>query len=109
MSLPSRQPLDVSALLSPRFAKSIESGPGGSDPVAFPLDIFKLDVSAYLGQFGAVLAGAAPLRSVGEGPNGCLNGGVLPRKQNPSLAVAQAELKRKVQAPVASRFGFTKD
>jgi hypothetical protein len=108
MALFVRQTFDVNTILSPGLAKTIESTSGETDPIVYPTDIFKMDVNGYLNPFGDVIGGTAPLKPLSENASGRLNSGFLATKQGPTLAAAQVELKPSVQAPVASRFGFTK-
>jgi hypothetical protein len=103
-SLVPRPAFDVNQLLSPAFAKTVESPAWEPEQVALPSDIFRVDVTGYLGQFGDSLT--VQLKPLSESSSGRLNVAALPLK--PSQPTVAAELLRKVPAPVASRFGFTK-
>jgi hypothetical protein len=108
MTLLGRQQYDVNALLSPGFAKTIESNECTPDPVAIPIDIFKVNVNDYFADFGSALTSPTPGNPLSEITNGTRSSGVsLGRKPDPPVT-SQPARPPPGQTVVASRFGYKK-
>jgi hypothetical protein len=105
-----RKRFDVDSLLSPSFAKIFEESGADTKPIAWPADIFRIDVNDFLADFAATSAGCLPLKPISENNSGTKGyRTVLGSKENTlQAALATADAKRRSAAAVPSRFGFTK-
>ena len=110
-----RKKFSVDALLSPSFAKTLDGDADVASGVAFPQDIFKIDVNANLADFAGLQTDVvnkpkerapAALQPLNENTtNARVQRDVLGVKQNPLHA---ADLRRRQTTATAARFGFTK-
>jgi hypothetical protein len=105
MTLLGRQQYDANTLLSPGFAKTIETKGWTPDPVAIPIDIFKVNVNDYFAEFGNALTNPTPANPLNEITNGVRStGAALARKPEPLPPPPPPS----GQGSVASRFGYKK-
>jgi hypothetical protein len=96
-----RQRFDVDTLLSPSFLKTIEGTGNQPKEAALPMDIFKLDVAAYLASFGDAMATIPQLRRINE------NVSSNRLKCEAVKPTVNPEPRRKPVGVAGSRFGFT--